>query len=908
MHPYPIDHILPELKKAVLGGPAVVLQAPPGSGKTTRVPLALLSAMSSEQSRIIMLEPRRIAAVAAARWMARLLGEPVGKTIGYTIRFDRRISKNTRLEVVTEGILTRRLIDDPSLEGVVMIIFDEFHERSLQADLALALSLDIQRSLREDLKLLVMSATVETAPIAALLGGAPVITAIGETFPVTEHFLPEGGWSRGKGEAWKDRIVAAVRTALRDTTGDILIFLPGAGEIRQAAASLQDVITGWEKPISLHLLYGDLPFAEQERAIMPGAQRKIVLATNIAETSLTIEGVRVVIDGGQGRRLQYDPATGMNRLLTVTTSRASAIQRQGRAGRLGPGTCYRLYSRHVYDSMIPYAPPEILTSDLSSLVLELATWGVTDPSALAWLDPPPQGAWEGARRLLMDLDALNQNGTATPMGQAMARLPLHPRLGRMLLRAVDSGHLRLGADLAALLSERDIMRRTKGGDIPRRGVSPIQACQNIPRRGVSPIQACQDIPRRGVSPIQASGDIPRRGVSPNRACGVSPFQASRQEGADISERLSMLQRWRKEKEAPPGTDPWALQSVERAAEQLRKLATTATVDVACKNQSDAISSLLLRAYSDRIAHRRAEGGDRYLLAQGRGVRLPPGSVLGANPFLVAVHLDSGEKAEGTIHMAEPVAEQTIREEMGTHVETIRRVEWNRQEGRILSFLTERLGALTLSAIPFSAPDEEVIPILCQAIRSGAAVPIFGRDARQLQGRIALLRRTFPGEGWPDMTSEALLSSPEAWLSPWLAGIRTGEQLAGLPLLPALKTILSREQRYRLDKDAPMAIVVPSGRSIVLDYSTGELPVLAVKLQELFGLATTPTVAGGRVAVLVHLLSPAGRPVQITGDLKGFWESGYPQVKKELQGRYPKHPWPDNPWNAVPTHRISRKSK
>ncbi|HEX7553750.1 MAG TPA: ATP-dependent helicase HrpB, partial [Geothrix sp.] len=556
MHPYPIDHILPELKKAVLGGPAVVLQAPPGSGKTTRVPLALLEAMSSEQGRIIMLEPRRIAAVAAARWMARLLGEPVGKTIGYTIRFDRRISKNTRLEVVTEGILTRRLIDDPSLEGVVMIIFDEFHERSLQADLVLALSLDIQRSLREDLKLLVMSATIETAPIAALLGGAPVITASGETFPVTEHFLPEGGWSRGQGEAWKDRIVAAVRTALRDTTGDILIFLPGAGEIRQAAASLQDVITGWEKPISLHLLYGDLPFAEQERAIMPGAQRKIVLATNIAETSLTIEGVRVVIDGGQGRRLQYDPATGMNRLLTVTISRASSIQRQGRAGRLGPGTCYRLYSRHVYDSMIPYAPPEILTSDLSSLVLELATWGVTDPSALAWLDPPPQGAWEGARRLLMDLDALNQNGTATPMGQAMARLPLHPRLGRMLLRAADSGHLRLGADLAALLSERDIMRRNE-----------------------------QD--RRG--------------------------------GADISERLSMLQRWRKEKEAPPGTDPWALQSVERAAEQLWKLAATAAVEVACKNKSDAISSLLLRAYSDRIAHRRAEGGDRYLLAQGRGV-------------------------------------------------------------------------------------------------------------------------------------------------------------------------------------------------------------------------------------------------------------------------------------------------
>jgi ATP-dependent helicase HrpB len=845
MDPCPVDHILPELMKAVLAAPAAVLQAPPGSGKTTRVPLALLAAMPPSQGRIIMLEPRRIAAVNAARWMAGLLGEPVGKTVGYTIRFDRRVSKETRLEVVTEGILTRRLMDDPSLEGVAMIIFDEFHERSLQADLALALSLDIKRGFREDLKLLIMSATIETAPIAALLGGVPVIEARGEIFPVAEHFLPYEGGQKGRGEAFYDRIASAVRAALRDTTGDILIFLPGAGEIHRAAASLREVIAGWGRPVTLHPLYGDLPFQEQERAILPGAERKIVLATNIAETSLTIVGVGVVIDPGQVRRLQHDPATGMNRLVTVAVSRASAMQRLGRAGRLGPGVCYRLYSRHVYDSMIPFAPPEILISDLSSLVLELAAWGVTDPSALAWLDPPPQGAWESARRLLVDLDALNQNGTATPVGRAMARLPLHPRLARLMLRAADSGHLRLGADLAALLSERDIMRRDY---------------------------------RDG------------------------------QERADISERLAVLRRWRKEKEAPPGTDLFALRSVDRVAGQLRQMVTTAVGEAVRNETGDEISLLLLHAYPDRIAMRRAEGGGRYLLARGRGMRLAGGIVPGANPFLVAVQLDGGEKAEGTIHMAEPVTPETIRKEMDAHIETVRQVEWNRQEGRVLSFLTERLGALTLSAAPFLAPDEEVAPILCQAIRSGAAALTFGKETRQLQGRIALLRRVFPGEGWPDTSEEALLSSPEAWLSPRLKGIRTGEQLAGFPLLPALKDLLSREQGRRLEKEAPTAIIVPSGRSIALDYAAGELPVLAVKLQELFGLAATPTVASGRVAVLVHLLSPAGRPVQITRDLKGFWETGYPQVKKELQGRYPKHPWPNDPWNAAPTHRTSRKSK
>jgi ATP-dependent helicase HrpB len=847
MYAHSIDHILPELREAIFNRPAVVLQAPPGSGKTTRVPLALLEAMSSSQGRIVMLEPRRIAAVAAARWMAHLLGEPVGKTVGYTIRFDRKISKDTRIEVVTEGILTRRLIDNPALDGVAMIIFDEFHERSLQADLGLALSLDIQQGLREDLKILVMSATIETTPLAALLGGAPVIAIHGESIPVAEHFLSDEGPPGGRDRPVEDRLISTVRRALRDTAGDILIFLPGAGEIRRAEERLREVVTGLGKPVSLHPLYGDLPFAEQERAIMPGAERKIVLATNIAETSLTIEGVQVVIDSGQVRRLLHDPGTGMNRLVTAVTSRASAIQRRGRAGRLGPGTCYRLYSHHVYDSMVPFDPPEITTADLSSLALDLATWGVTDPLALAWIDPPPQGSWEEARRLLMELDALEPNGTATPAGHAIARLPLHPRLGRMFLRAADLGYLSLGADLAALLSERDVIRG-------------------------------------------------------------KPKQANPTKEADISKRLDLLQRWRKDKKAPAGTDSWALRSVERIAEQLRQLTGPDAGPSVTEDEGDVLSFLLLHAYPDRIAQRRTEVGGRYLLSQGRGVHLPQGSVLQTNPFLVAVRLDGGEKAEGTIHVAEAVAEETIRKEMGSHIKTVRRVEWDRQARRIVSFVTERLAALTLSAAPFAAPDGEVTPILCEVIRSGTAFLTFGEDVKQLRSRVALMKRTFPEEDWPDMTEEALVLSPETWLSPWLGGIRTGEQLARLSLLPALKALLSRQQSYRLDKDAPVAMVVPSGRTIALNYAAGALPILAVKLQELFGLALTPTVAGGRVAVLVHLLSPAGRPVQITRDLEGFWENGYPQVKKELQGRYPKHPWPDDPWNAIPTHKTSRKTK
>ncbi len=840
---YPVDDILPAIKEAMQACPSVVLQAPPGSGKTTRTPLALLDGMRPERGRILMLEPRRIAAVSAARWMAKTLGEEIGGTLGYSIRFDSRISGKTRIEVVTEGILTRRLQTDPGLEGVAMIIFDEFHERSLQADLALALCLDLRRSLRKDLKILVMSATLDCGPVASLLDGAPVISSAGQAFPVEERYRPDE-----QDRPLQARIASTVLSALRETSGDILVFLPGGGEIRAGCESLRAALEGRAGGISLHPLYGDLPFEEQERAILPSAKRKIVLATNIAETSLTIEGVKVVIDSGLTRRLQHDPATGMNRLLTVAVSRAAAEQRKGRAGRLGPGICYRLYSRHAFQGMIPFTPPEMLLADLSPLILELAVWGVKDPTELSWLDAPPKAAWESGLRLLRELGALDPKGSVTSVGRGMARLPLHPRLGRLSQRAAELGCPGLGADLAAILSERDILRR------------------------------------------EASGFL------------------AHGEGSDLGGRLDLLRRWRKQKEAPGGTDPWALRAVDRASQQLLRLMAGGDSRACREEEGATIPHLLLRAFPDRVAKRREEGNGRFILCQGRGVRLPFKSRLAKSPFIIAAHVDAGEKAEGMVHLAEPVVEDLLREELSQSIESIRRVEWDKREGRIIATVEEKLGALQLSAKPFAPKEEEVAPLLCEAIRSGSARIVFGEEARQLQGRASLMKRTFPAENWPDLSETSLLSVPAEWLIPWLKGVRTREQLATLDLLPALRARLSREQQRLLNERAPTSLLVPSGHRVTLDYASGDIPILAVKLQEMFGLADTPKISGGRVKVLLHLLSPARKPVQVTQDLRGFWNSGYQQVKKELKGRYPKHPWPDDPWKAVPTRQAKPRKR
>ncbi len=838
LSPCPVDVILPEVKEKVRRNPSVVLHAPPGAGKTTRIPLALLDILPPEAGRIIMLEPRRIAAVSAARWMAQTLGEEPGETVGYSIRFDSRLSKATRIEVVTEGILTRRIQNDPALEGIAVVIFDEFHERNLHSDLALALCLDLQSGLREDLRILVMSATLDCEPICSLLGGAALIRCAGKAFPVEERYLPP---ERRDGPV-QTSVTHAVCTALRETEGDILAFLPGAGEIRACAEGLRKTLGGRAEDIEACPLYGELSFEEQQRALSPSRKRKVILATNIAETSLTIEGVRVVIDSGLTRRLRHDPSTGMNRLITASVSKAEAEQRKGRAGRLAPGVCYRLYTPHEYRSMVPFAQPEICVSDLSPLSLELAAWGVRDPRALSWIDLPPAAAWEKARRLLADLGALDDSGSLTPAGRAMVGMPLHPRLARMLLKGRELGCPDLAADLAAVLSERDVMR---GGSERRIG----------------------------------------RSIEP-----------------DISERLDLLRSWRTKEGAAENGDALSLKRTAKAARQLLRLIGADRGVTEKDIHSDTISRLLLCAFPDRIAKRREDGAGRFVMAQGRGMRLSTASRMGQSPFIIAVNVDAGEGTEGFVHMASALTADLIRSECDRLIRTCREVRWDKRDERIVGAIEERIGSVVLSSRPFNPSDEEAAPVLCDLIRSVPGTVIFSAEARQFQGRVSLMRNLFPEERWPDLSDEHLPACPEEWLLPWLSGVRSSNALSRVDIREALKARLSHDQMRALEMRAPAAVTVPSGRKVQIDYTSGDVPILAVKLQELFGLADSPEIAGGRVKLLLHLLSPARRPVQITRDLRAFWETGYHQVKKELKGRYPKHPWPDDPWSAQPTQR------
>jgi len=799
----PIDDILPELLATLRRSANVVLSASPGAGKTTKVPLALLELFPPEAGRIVMLEPRRIAAASAARFMAESLGEAVGQTVGYTIRFERKVSQNTRIEVVTEGILTRRLQDDSALSGVACVIFDEFHERSIHADLGLALCLESQSVLRPELKLLVMSATLDCGPLVRLLGGAPVVVSQGRSFPVELRY----GTAADRLPLAR-RMAGAIRQALAEQQGDLLAFLPGSGEIRAVQRELEGLAQVMVCP-----LYGDLPFEQQQRAILPGSQRRVVLATNIAETSLTIDGVRIVVDCGLSRRLQLDPATGLERLVTVRASRASALQRTGRAGRTAPGVCYRLFGEQTFQAMTAFSPAEILTADLAPLLLELAAWGIRvnsgDPMEVAytvpgikWLDPPPVAHLAAAGELLQLLGALNGEGQITPLGRRMVRLPVHPRLARLLLEAESRDQLPAACRFAAQLSNR----------------------------------------------------------------------------------------------ASAGA------AIERTERQLRQLMGVRGTNSATLADDLLMAPLYLAAWPDRIAQHRPGDQDRYLLASGRGALLSK-SCLSRPALGVALQVDGGTGAEGLIHQLAAATQEQIRETVPQLVLRQRQVTWDEAAGRVAAAEQERIGAVVLASRQVGVTDAEALPLLLEQVsRRGLAGLNWSAAARQLQGRVGCAARLLPEEGWPDLSDTWLAGQLADWLGPQLLGVRSWQDIQKVDLQQALQQILGWRLLQALDTVAPTHLQVPSGRKAAVDYTVDEGPVLAVKLQELFGLASSPTVCRGRQALLVHLLSPAGRPVAVTRDLQGFWQRGYPEVRKELRGRYPKHPWPDDPWNAPATHR------
>ena len=801
---FPVDQIIPQLAKALEDSPCALLVAEPGAGKTTRVPLKLLDAVWLRGQKIVMLEPRRLAARNAAHRMAETLCEEVGETVGYTVRLEKRVSARTRIEVVTEGILTRRLQSDPELAGTGLVIFDEFHERSLDADLGLALTLDIQRGLRDDLKILVMSATLDAARVSAHLDNAPIIDAPGRVFPVETRYLDKAQRQTIAGDA-----VRAVHRALDETEKSILVFLPGEAEIRRTEEALHS--GGLPKSTVVRPLYGAMSFAEQDAAIRPSpaGERKIVLATTIAETSLTIDGIGAVIDTGFKRVPRFDPASGMTALETARVSLASADQRRGRAGRLGPGIGYRLWPEAETRALKPHDEPEIFVADLAPLVLELAAWGVSELKSLPWLDPPPAAPFAQAQDLLKRLEAIDAEGKITPMGKEMVKLPLHPRLAHMVVK----GRSALAADLAAMLSERD----------------------GLPR------------------------DV----------------------GVDITARLSHLRGGAKDR-------------IRQTAKQIRHIA-------GIKEDDSEVSGGVLIAYAfpDRIAQRR--GGDRrYRLSGGGGAVLPEHDALMTQDFL-AVATTDGASGDQKIFLAAPLSLREIEDHFKDQIEARDGVFWDSRARAVSSSKSRRLGALVLEEKPSTNADPSLIAeAMAEGVRDmGLAALPWSDGAKALRARVMFLRRLYPEEGWPDLSDAALLAHLDDWLTPYLAGISRKAHLDRLDMHQILQGMIPHDLLRRMDKLAPVRIEVPSGADVRIDYETEGDPVLRVRLQEMFGLARTPAIADGRSPLRIELLSPAGRPLAVTQSLETFWTNGYPSVRSDMRGRYPKHAWPEDPLNAEP---------
>ncbi len=807
----PIDDALGRLTDALRDNNATVLVAPPGAGKTTRVPLVLLDELWAAGKKILVLEPRRLAARAAASRMASTIGEQVGGTVGLRVRFGSKISKSTRIEVITEGVFTRLILDDPSLDGIAAVLFDEFHERSLDADLGLALARDVQLALREDLKILVMSATLDGARVAALLGDCPVVASEGRAFAVETRYL-----GRDPRERIERPVADAVQRALRADSGSLLVFLPGAAEIRRTETLLKERIA--DATVDVVTLFGALDAREQDRAITPAAKgrRKIVLATSIAETSLTIEGVRVVIDSGLSRVPRYEPDVGLTRLETVRVSRAAADQRRGRAGRTEPGVCYRLWDEPQTGSLEAYTRPEILSADLSSFVLDLAQWGAADPGQLAFLDSPPGPALNEAKALLAELGAIDAQGRITEEGRKLRRLPLPPRLARMVVDAAAEGAGEMAASIAAVLTERGL-----GGD-----------------------------------------------------------------DADLRHRLDQFRRDR-----------------TRRGDEARAMVARWIDTVGERGQGDVSpGSLLALAYPDRVAKNRGGGGGAFLLASGRGGNVDAASALAREPFLTVAEL-TGAAASSRIVLAAPITLADIEARFAGKIADRDTVTFDAASSSLRARRSRRLGALMLAEqVKQVTPDADTAKVLAQGIVSlGLDKLPWSKAALQFRQRIDFLRRA-EGDEWPDLSNDGLARSTAEWLEPLLFDKTARTEISAEALSEAMTALVPWALRRRLDAEAPTHFTAPTGSSVPIDYEAEQGPTVSVRVQELFGLGQHPAIAGGRVPLVIELLSPGHKAVQITRDLPGFWRGSYADVRSDLRGRYPRHPWPDDPAHASPTRR------